>query len=445
MNIDYFKKLSPSRKLILGFLFAILLGTFILMMPFSLKEGEKLSFLSSLFTIVSAVCVTGLTVVDVSEVFSPAGDLVIIFFIQLGGLGVMTFSSILFLAMGKRMTFYERELLKEERNADSSGEISSFIKKLLLTVFIIESIGAIILTWEFAKEMPINKAVFYGIFHSISAFCNAGFSLFSNNLEAYKANPIINLTIGYLITLGGIGFAVITSVIMVIRRGIDRFNLTSKVAIIISMILTFGGMILFFILEYSNSATLGDLNFIQKILASYFQSVTLRTAGFNTIPLGELRNSTIFMCCILMFIGASPGSTGGGIKTTTFGVILFYVIGIVKKKENVEIFNRRLDWEIMNRALAILVLAITYVSIVIMLMLIAENFSPEEIVFEVISAFGTVGLTLGITPDLSTFSKLLLIFTMFVGRLGPMTFALAIGETKKKALSKYPKENILVG
>ena len=404
-----------------------------------------MSFLSSLFTIVSAVCVTGLTVVDVSKVFSPAGDIVIIFFIQLGGLGVMTFSSILFLAMGKRMTFYERELLKEERNADSSGEISSFIKKLLLTVFIIESIGAIILTWEFAKEMPINKAVFYGIFQSISAFCNAGFSLFSNNLEAYKANPIINLTIGYLITLGGIGFAVITSVIMVIRRGIDRFNLTSKVAIIISMILTFGGMILFFILEYSNSATLGDLNFIQKILASYFQSVTLRTAGFNTIPLGELRNSTIFMCCILMFIGASPGSTGGGIKTTTFGVILFYVIGIVKKKENVEIFNRRLDWEIMNRALAILVLAITYVSIVIMLMLIAENFSPEEIVFEVISAFGTVGLTLGITPDLSTFSKLLLIFTMFVGRLGPMTFALAIGETKKKALSKYPKENILVG
>lgn len=445
MDIDYFKKLSPSRKLILGFLLAILLGTFILMMPFSLQEGEELNFVSSLFTIVSAICVTGLTVVDVSKVFSPAGDLVIIFFIQLGGLGVMTFSSILFLAMGKRMTFYERELLKEERNADNSGEISNFIIKLLLTVFIIESIGAIILTWEFAKEMPLNKAVFYGIFHSISAFCNAGFSLFSNNLEAYKANPVINLTIGYLITLGGIGFAVITSVIMVIRRGIERFNLTSKVAIIISIILTFGGMILFFILEYSNPATLGDLNFVQKILASYFQSVTLRTAGFNTIPLGELRNSTIFMCCILMFIGASPGSTGGGIKTTTFGVILFYVIGIVKKKENVEIFNRRLDWEIMNRALAILVLALTYVSAVIMLMLIAENFSPEEIVFEVISAFGTVGLTLGITPDLTVFSKLLLIFTMFVGRLGPMTFALAIGETKKKALSKYPKENILVG
>ena len=232
---------------------------------------------------------------------------------------------------------------------------------------------------------------------------------------------------------------------MVIRKGVDRFNLTSKVAIIISMILTFGGMIVFFILEYSNPTTLGDLNFFQKILASYFQSVTLRTAGFNTIPLKDLRAATIFICCILMFIGASPGSTGGGIKTTTFGIILFYVIGIVKKKESIEIFNRRLDWEVMNRALAILVLALTYVSVIITLLLIIEDFPVEEIIFEVISAFGTVGLTLGITPELSSISKLLIIVTMFVGRLGPLTFALAIGEDKKKALIKYPKENILVG
>lgn len=445
MNVEYFKKMSPSRKLILGFLLAILIGTLLLMMPFSLREGESINFLESMFTIVSATCVTGLTVVDVSKVFSPIGDFIIIFFIQLGGLGVMTFSSILFIVMGKRITFHERELLKEERNADNNEEILSFIKKLLLTVFVIESIGALILAWEFSKEMPWNKAVFYGIFHSISAFCNAGFALFTNNLENYKANPVINLTIGYLITLGGIGFAVITSVIMVIRRGIDRFNLTSKVAIIISVVLTFGGMILFFLLEYSNPSTLGDLNFIQKILASYFQSVTLRTAGFNTIPLRDLRPATIFICCILMFIGASPGSTGGGIKTTTFGVIIFYVIGVVKKKEYIEIFNRRLDWEIMNRALAILVLAIIYVCTIITMMLVIEDFNTEDIIFEVISAFGTVGLTLGITPELTAVSKLLLIITMFVGRLGPMTFALAIGEDKKKALIKYPKENILVG
>lgn len=442
---EYFKRLSPSRKLILGFLLAILIGTFLLMMPFSLNEGYRLSFISSLFTIVSAICVTGLTVVDTATVFSPIGTTIILFFIQLGGLGVMTFSSIIFLATGKKMTFYERELLKEERNADNSGEIADFIKKLLLIVFAIESIGAIILTSQFIDNMPLLKAIYFGIFHSVSAFCNAGFALFSNNLEGFKSNVVINLTIGYLITLGGIGFAVITSFVMVIRRGIDRFNLTSKMAILISMILTVLGMILFFVLEYSNPQSLGDLNFFQKILASYFQSVTLRTAGFNTIPLGNLRDSTIFICCILMFIGASPGSTGGGIKTTTFGVIMFYVIGIAKKKEYIEAFKRRIDWEILNRALAILVLALLYVAVIITCLLVIEDFPMEKIVFEVISAFGTVGLTLGITPDLSVISKLLIIITMFVGRLGPLTFALALGESKKKSLSKYPKENILVG
>ncbi|MGY0393940.1 TrkH family potassium uptake protein [Fusobacterium sp. SYSU M8A802] len=449
MNIqetkEYLKKLSPSRKLILGFLLAILIGTILLMMPFSLNEGESLSFISSLFTIVSAICVTGLTVVDTATVFSPIGTTIIIFFIQLGGLGVMTFSSILFLATGKKMTFHERELLKEERNADNSGEIADFIKKLLFIVFTIESIGAIILTMEFMDQMSFWKALYFGVFHSISAFCNAGFALFSNNLEGFKSNVTVNLTIGYLITLGGIGFAVITSFVAVIRNGVDRFNLTSKMAILISIMLTFGGMILFLLLEYSNPDTLGDLNFIQKILASYFQSVTLRTAGFNTIPLGNLRDATIFISCILMFIGASPGSTGGGIKTTTFGIIMFYVIGIVKKKENIEVFNRRIDWEILNRALAILVIGITYVAFIITCILVVESFPMEQVVFEVISAFGTVGLTLGITPHLSVFSKILIIITMFVGRLGPLTFALAIGESKNKAISKYPKENILVG
>lgn len=442
---EYLKRLSPSRKLILGFLLAIIVGTLLLMMPFSLNEGKQLSFISSLFTIVSAICVTGLTVVDISTTFSPIGTTIIIFFIQLGGLGVMTFSSIIFLAMGKKMTFHERELLKEERNAASSGEIADFIKKLLLVVFTIESIGAIILTTQFMGLMNFPKAVYFGIFHSISAFCNAGFALFSDNLEGFKGNVVVNLTIGYLITLGGIGFAVITSFITVVRRGVDRFNLTSKMAILISIILTLLGMILFFLLEYSNPNTLKELPFSQKLLASYFQSVTLRTAGFNTIPLGHLRASTIFISCILMFIGASPGSTGGGIKTTTFGVIMFYVIGIAKRKENIEVFNRRIDWEILNRALAILVIAITYVAFVITCILVIEGLTIEQVAFEVISAFGTVGLTLGITPTLTVASKLLLIVTMFIGRLGPLTFALAIGENKKKAISKYPKENILVG
>lgn len=443
--LKHFDNLSPSRKLIIGFFLAILFGAILLKMPFSLQKGVDISFLSAMFTMVSATCVTGLAVVDVSKTFSDIGAGIIIFFIQLGGLGVMTFSSIVFLLIGKKMTFHERELIKEERNANSSGQIADFIKKILLVVFLIEGTGAIILTTEFVKLMPLPRAIWYGIFHSISAFCNAGFTLYSDSLEGFKSNVVINLTIGYLITLGGIGFAVIMSFITVIRRGVDRFDLTSKVAILISMILLIVGTLTFLLLEYNNPNSLGNLSFGDKVLASYFQSVTLRTAGFNSIPLSELRGGTIFISCILMFIGASPGSTGGGIKTTTFGVILFYVIGIAKRKENIEVFNRRIDWEILNRALAILVIAITYVSVIITILLVIEDFRMEQIVFEVISAFGTTGVTLGITPNLSSVSKILIMFTMFVGRLGPLTFALALGEEKKKAISKYPKENILVG
>lgn len=439
------ENMSPSRKLILGFLLVIVVGTFLLMLPISLKEGQSINILEALFTVVSAVCVTGLNVVDISTVFSPFGDGVILFLIQIGGLGVMTFSSILFLVAGQKITLYTRILLKEERNATSSGEILSFIRLMLLTVFLIESIGAVILIYEFKKIMPDTQAFYYGIFHSISAFCNAGFSLFGDNLEQFRGNATVSLTISYLIILGGMGFAIINSFIMMIRKGVSRFTLTSKLAILISMILTFGGAILFFILEYSNPTTLSNIPWQDKIVSSIFQSVTLRTAGFNTLPLGHLREATIFMSCIWMFIGASPGSTGGGIKTTTIGVVFFYVYGVIRGKEHIEIFNRQLGWEIMNKALALLVISLTYISVVIMLLLMIEPFPMDKIAFEVISAFGTVGLSLGITPNLTVLSKLIIIITMFIGRLGPMTIAFALGEEKKKSKIKYPKEDILIG
>ncbi|MGL4307342.1 TrkH family potassium uptake protein [Cetobacterium sp. SF1] len=445
MCFNYLKKLSPSRKLILSFFLAIILGSLLLMMPFSLRKGEHISFLTSLFTITSAVCVTGLSVIDVGKVLSTYGQIVLLVFIQLGGLGVMTFSSLIFLMIGKKISYHERELLREERNAESNGEIIGFIKGLVATVFIIESIGAFFLTLEFMKSFPLEKAIYYGIFHSISAFCNAGFALFSDNLEGYAHNFGVNMTISYLIIIGGIGFSVINSVIMAVRKNVKRFTLTSKVGILISIILTFGGTLLFMVLEYNNPGTIGKMNFFDKLLASFFQSVTTRTAGFNTVPMGNLTKGSIFMFCILMFIGASPGSTGGGIKTTTLGVMMFYVAGVVKGRENIEIFNRRIDWEILNRALAILVISIMYISIVIMLMMMVEDFKFEDIVFEVVSAFGTVGLSLGITAKLSIFSKILIIITMFIGRLGPLTFALALGENKVRENVKYPKENILVG
>lgn len=447
MNIiEFIKKASSSRKMIFAFLGATIVGSTVLMLPFCLQEGERISFLTALFTITSAICVTGLSVVDVSKVFSVPGQIVILIFIQLGGLGIMTFSSMLFLIAGKKMTFHERMVLKDERNADS-GEITDFIKKIFSTVFIIESIGAFILTMIFMDKMgySFSKAMYYGIFHSVSAFCNAGFALFSNNLEGFSKNGFFNLTIAYLIILGGIGFAVINSFIIAVRRDIKRFNLTSKLAIFISIILTFGGMILIFLLEYNNPATIGNMNFVDKGIASFFQSVTLRTAGFNTIPIGAMESGTIFLSCILMFIGASPGSTGGGIKTTTLGVLAFYVVGVVRGRENIEMFNRSIAWDILNRALAILVISIVYVGIVILLILTSDGFRLEETVFEVISAFATVGLSMGITPELSGFARILIIVTMFIGRLGPLTFALAIGETKRKERFTYPKENILVG
>ncbi|MGL6024070.1 MAG: TrkH family potassium uptake protein [Cetobacterium sp.] len=439
-------KLSFSRKLILGFFTAIVLGSILLYMPFSLQEGHKISFLTAIFTITSAICVTGLSVIDISQVLSFKGQIILLLFIQLGGLGVMTFSSLFFLLIGKKMSYKDRELIKEERNAESSGEVVSFIKKIVIIVLLIEGIGAFFLTLEFMKRFEFSKAVYFGIFHSISAFCNAGFALFSDNLEGYSGSILMNMTIAYLIILGGIGFSVINSVLIAVRRDVKRFTLTSKVAILVSMFLTFIGMILFFLLEYKNPTTLANLSWIDKILASFFQSVTTRTAGFNTVPMGSLNPATIFMFCILMFIGASPGSTGGGIKTTTIGVIVLYVIGIIQGKENINVFNRKISWDILNRALAILVISIMYVSIVIMaIMTIETEMSFEKIVFEVFSAFGTAGLSMGITADLSVVSKMLIIITMFIGRLGPMTFALALGEKKIKQSLRYPKENILVG
>ena len=444
-KVSFFRGLSLPRKLILGFMGAILIGTFLLMLPISTTSGEGLDFLTALFTITSAVCVTGLSVIDISKELNTVGQVFLMIFIQLGGLGIMTFSSLIFLLIKKKITYEEKELLKEERNVEDTGGILKFLKKVILTVVTIEGIGSIFLTIKFLKEMPFLKAVYFGIFHSVSAFCNAGFSLFTTGLEGYSDSIIVNFTIAYLIILGGIGFGVIDSIIKSVRTKKYKLNLTAKVAIMMSCFLTIAGMILFFVLEYTNNGTIGDMSLPEKIMVSFFQSVTTRTAGFNTVPMGNLRSSSIFLFCILMFIGASPGSTGGGIKTTTIGVLIVYVISIVKNRQHTTLFNRRIDWEVMNKAIAILIISIMYIATVIMIMLAVENFSSEAVIFEVVSAFGTVGLSVGITPELSVISKILIICTMFLGRLGPMTLAIAFGGVKKVEKITFPKENIIVG
>ena len=436
--------LSPYRKLIFGFLVAIFIGVILLKMPFSLRENQNITVLDSLFTIVSAICVTGLSVVDISQVFTSTGQLIILFFIQLGGLGVMTVSIIVFLLVGKKMSFETRELLKEERNSNSNGGITNFIKNLLLTVSLIEILGASILAYGFSKYYPLKKSIFYGLFHSVSAFCNAGFSLFTNSLEDFRYDNLISLTVSFLIILGGIGFVTVNSLFIIKKKKLKNLSLTSKFALLITFFLLTFGTMLFLVFEYNNSSTLKGMNFVDKILNSFFQSVTLRTAGFNTVPLENIRPATVFISYIFMFIGASPGSTGGGIKTTTFGILIFYAFGVLKRKEYVEVFKRRIDWELINKALAIVVISILYIAVIITILLSIENFSTDRVIYEVISAFSTTGLSMGITASLGIISKFLIIITMFIGRLGPMTVALAFTNNKKSSV-KYPKEDILIG
>ena len=439
--------LSPYRKLIFGFLVAIFIGVILLKMPFSLRENQNITVIDSLFTIVSAICVTGLSVVDVSQVFTSTGQLIILFFIQLGGLGVMTVSIIVFLLVGKKMSFETRELLKEERNSNSNGGITKFIKQLLLTVFVIEISGASILTYGFSKYYSLKRSIFYGLFHSVSAFCNAGFSLFSDNLSGFKNSFLINMTIPLLIFLGGIGFSTILNCYNVLRKKEKKLTLTTKLSIGISVFLVIIGMIAIFIFEYSNKNTIGNLPFTQKLEASFFQSVTTRTAGFNTVSISGLKRSTSLLFIILMFIGASPGSTGGGIKTTTIGLIILGIFATLKNKDIIEYDKRCLSWRIYRKAIAILFISLIYTSVcVFLLILIEKDKKLLDLAFEVYSAFGTVGLSRDLTPSLMSISKFILIVTMFVGRVGPLTIALALSKSKiKKGHYTYPQENILIG
>ncbi len=439
------KNLTPSKILLLSFVVIILIGTVLLSLPISYYKKGDYSPLTALFTATSAVSVTGLSVVDVSKTYNYFGKTIILILIQLGGLGIMTFSSILMMLIGKRISYEEKKILKEDLNQEALGGIVRFIRTLMAIVFTIEGVGALLLFTQFRKDYSFLKATYYSVFHSVSAFCNAGFSLFTDSLEGFKGNYIINLTIAGLIVLGGIGFAVINSYILFFKTRRKKFNLTSKLALKITVLLLVSGTVLFYFVERTNPATIGNLTFVEKWVASFFQSVTTRTAGFNSVSMEKMRPASIFMFLLFMFVGASPGSTGGGIKTTTFGVILFYIIGIIRGESDINISNRRISWEVLNRAMVILVISLLYVSFVSLALLSIEQGDFVKIVFEAVSAFGTVGLSMGLTPELSTVSRVIIIITMLIGRAGPLTVALAVGEKKKKLRIRYPKENILVG
>ena len=447
------KSISPYWILLYSFIAIIFIGTVLLALPISSATGKSIPIIDSLFTTTSAVAVTGLVVNDVSKSFSLFGKTIIMILIQLGGLGIMTFSSIIVLFVSKKISYQTKKIVQEDLNYNTLFDIQKYIKNVVKTVFFIEFLGAFCLFFVFIGKYNFLKAVYYSFFHSVSAFCNAGFTLYTANLIDFKSNNIINIVIPLLIFLGGIGFAVLNNIQLYVKKKITkdkkkiRLMLTTKMAVIISISLIIIGTVITFFLEMNNPSTLQSLSLHDKILTSIFQSVTTRTAGFQTLDLAHMKMGTIILYIVLMYIGASPGSTGGGVKTTTFGVIILGVYSTLTSREDIEIKRKKITWDIFNKAISIVFISLTYIIfIVFCLSLLETNKGFMELVFETVSAFGTVGLSMNITPELGSISKLLITLTMFVGRVGPLTIAMALSERGKRIGNyKYPSEDVSVG
>ena len=454
-------KLQPAQVLVAGFASLILAGALILNLPIATVERESMGFLNALFTATSAVCVTGLVVVDTGTFFSTFGQVVILLLVQFGGLGIMTMATLIFLLMGKKIMLRERVVMQEALNEFNLQGVVRLTKSIILTTLIIQSIGAVILSTRFIPIYGIGQGIYFSIFHSIAAFCNAGFDLIGGfrSLTPFANDPVIVLTIGALIVLGGLGFSVLLEVYH--RRRFRTMSLHTKVALFVTAILIVFGAVFFYVVESGNPYTIGNpaLTIPGRVLSALFQSIVPRTAGFNTIDQNSMTDASKFMTIILMFIGASPGSTGGGIKTTTIGVVVLMILSVIKNKEDIVIFEKRLGNGISYRALTIMLISLVLVSAITMALImsevqraqaggdIGEQFSFINMLFEAVSAFGTVGLSTGVTPYLSHASRIALILTMFAGRVGPLTLALALAQNsnRSRANIRYPEDKLMVG
>ncbi len=442
-------KKSASFLIISSFLVTILAGALLLMLPASTVRGT-ISFENALFTSASAVTVTGLIVVDTATYFTSFGQTVILVLLQLGGLGFMTFSTFTILLMGKSFSLKDKSIIENDFTTGSYKNLKDLLKKIVILTFAIELAGSAVLYFQFTG-LKGGARVFASVFHGISAFCNAGFSIFSNSLEDYISHAGINITIMLLIILGGIGFLVIYEVLLLTGRrgkrsgkGAARFTLHSRVVIITSALLILLGFVVILVEELLNPAN--TLSFWDNAMASMFQSVSARTAGFNSINLNSYSHASIFIMIILMFIGASPGSTGGGVKTTSAGMVMAYFRSQMRGREKVSMFYRNIPAKTLEKAFIVIIISFLMIAFFILLLLSFEpRLKTMDIVFEVFSAFGTVGLSKGITAQFTLPSKLTLILTMFIGRIGPLTLLIAMSKQQSKAVYNYPEENIMVG
>lgn len=436
-------EMNPPRILALGFAGLIIIGALLLNLPIASQNNESIGFINALFTSASSVCVTGLVVVNTAYHWTLFGQIVIIILIQMGGLGFMTIATIAALVIGKKITLKERLVIKEQLNQETMSGLVKLTKYVILSTFLIEGIGALLLSLRFVPIYGLSKGLWFSIFHAISAFCNAGFDILGESIVPFVGDYIINLTICALVILGGLGFSVYIDISK--NKKFKRFQLHTKFVLIITASLLIGGMVIFLLLENGNPLTIKNLSLGDKLLASFFQSVVPRTAGFNSINIGGLYDTSVFFIIILMFIGGSPGSTAGGIKTTTFGALALTTISVVKGNKDVVAFRRRISYDVINKSLAIVMVGLLLVGMVSFILTITEEAEFLDLLFETTSAFATVGLSTGLTPDLTDFGKILLTLTMYAGRVGPLTMAFAFSRKHIHAKYKYSVGNIIVG
>ncbi len=439
-------RLTPPKILSLGFAGLIVIGTLLLWLPAASTEG-RLSLVDALFMATSATCVTGLAVVDTGTSLTLFGQIVLLVLFQFGGLGFVTMATLITLILNKRISLKERLLLQESMNQNSMQGIVRLIRRVLLYSLVIQGMGTALFTLRFLQDMGAAKAFYFGLFHSVSIFNNAGFDLFGDvhgpfsGLVHYVEDPIVNLTSMALIFVGGIGFIVLSDIVDYPRR--RRLSLHSKVVLSASLILVVAGAAMLMWLEANN--TMKPLHAGGKIMASFLQSITPRSGGVTTLNVAELRESSQFLLILFMFIGAAPGSTGGGIKITTFALLMAAVYARLRGREDVALFRNRLPKENVYRAITITLLSLLLVVSATMVLCITESADFLSVLFEAVSAFGTSGITLGLTPELSLPGKLLVIVLMFMGRTGPLTLAYAIKPRRSRELYRYPEGDVTIG
>lgn len=446
MNRQMQSFVNPARLIPIGFAALVMIGTLLLSLPAASAHGHSVGILDALFTATSAVCVTGLVVLDTGTDFSLFGQIVIMVLIQIGGLGFMTFGVLFAVLLGKQIGLKQRLMIQQATNAFSTQGLVKLSLNIFLIAFVLESVAMVTLALHWTPDIGWKRAWYHGAFYAVSSFNNAGFALRADSLSPHVGDPVVNIVVISLFIIGGLGFIVVTDILR--KRTWHRFSLNTKLVLSASLIAVLFGTSFVLLAEWNNPATLGPLSFTEKIWAALFQGLMPRSAGYNTIDIGGLTAATQFVFIMLMFIGAASGSTGGGIKINTFAILMLCLYSVVRGRSEIHAFRKKISFEMAFRALAVIMISLGIVVFLTILLTITEHGSSTTflaIFYESVSAFGTVGSSMGLTPHLSPEGKVIVVITMYIGRLGPLALAFALARKNKPTKYSYPEEKVLIG